>query len=120
MDLLIEAAKREGRSEAISRLTKGSADRRHWLNVLLPKGGTEGTSWIDLGEDFEKLIRYEAHLERQFERKLQQFVAWRRAKGELPVPRRSDSGGINLAELLDRAEAFRGTCGQECGCAGNP
>jgi hypothetical protein len=54
---------------------------------------TDGTSWVGLGEDLEKLARYEAHLERQFERKLQQFVAWRRAKGELAVPGRPDSKG---------------------------
>jgi len=33
-------------------------------------------------EDLRKIIDYEAALERQFERKLQQLVAWRRAKGE--------------------------------------
>jgi hypothetical protein len=32
--------------------------------------------------DVRKISRYEAHLERQFERKLRQLVAWRRAKGE--------------------------------------
>jgi len=33
-------------------------------------------------EDLRKIMDYEAVLERQFERKLQQWVAWRRAKGE--------------------------------------
>ena len=33
-------------------------------------------------EDLEKIMRYEAALERQFERKLQQLVAWRRARKE--------------------------------------
>ena len=33
-------------------------------------------------EDLSKIMDYEAALERQFERKLQQLVAWRRAKGE--------------------------------------
>lgn len=33
-------------------------------------------------KDLEKIVRYEAALERQFERKLQQLVAWRREKGE--------------------------------------
>jgi hypothetical protein len=33
-------------------------------------------------EDLRKIMDYEAALERQFERKLQQLVAWRRAKGE--------------------------------------
>jgi hypothetical protein len=32
-------------------------------------------------EDLDKVMRYEAALERQFERKVQQLVAWRRAKG---------------------------------------
>jgi hypothetical protein len=38
------------------------------------------------GEVLDRIIRYESHLERQFERKLQQFVAWRRAKRETPGP----------------------------------
>jgi Asp-tRNA(Asn)/Glu-tRNA(Gln) amidotransferase C subunit len=33
-------------------------------------------------KDLEKIVRYEAALELQFERKLQQLVAWRREKGE--------------------------------------
>ncbi len=33
-------------------------------------------------EDLSGIMAYEAALERQFERKLQQLVAWRRAKGE--------------------------------------
>ena len=33
-------------------------------------------------EDIERILRYEAALERQFERKVQQLVSWRRAKGE--------------------------------------
>ena len=33
-------------------------------------------------EDMEKIMRSEAALEPQFERKLQQWVAWRREKGE--------------------------------------
>ncbi|MBZ5671632.1 MAG: hypothetical protein LAO04_18130 [Acidobacteriia bacterium] len=33
-------------------------------------------------EDLDRLIRYEAHLERQFERKVQQFLVWRRTMGE--------------------------------------
>lgn len=35
-------------------------------------------------EDLEKIMRYEAALERQFERKVQQLVAWWRAQGEGP------------------------------------
>lgn len=36
-------------------------------------------------EDLDKILRYEAALERQFERKVQQLVAWRRANmGALP------------------------------------
>jgi hypothetical protein len=34
-------------------------------------------------EDLRKIMDYEAALERQFERKLQQLVAWRRSKGEV-------------------------------------
>lgn len=34
-------------------------------------------------EDLKKIIDYEAALERQFERKLQQLVSWRRSKGEV-------------------------------------
>jgi len=33
-------------------------------------------------EDLDKIVRYETSLERQFERKVQQLVAWRRVKGE--------------------------------------
>jgi hypothetical protein len=33
-------------------------------------------------EDLSRIMEYETALERQFERKLQQLVAWRRAKGE--------------------------------------
>ena len=33
-------------------------------------------------ENMERILRYEAALERQFERKVQQLVSWRRAKGE--------------------------------------
>ena len=36
-------------------------------------------------EDLTKIISYEAALERQFERKVQQLVAWRRAKGDAPA-----------------------------------
>lgn len=42
------------------------------------------------GDVLDRIMRYESHLERQFERKLQQLVAWRRAKGEPPTP-----GGSN-------------------------
>jgi hypothetical protein len=38
-------------------------------------------------EDLRKIMDYEAALERQFERKLQQLVAWRRAKGEVDTNR---------------------------------
>jgi hypothetical protein len=34
-------------------------------------------------EDLKKIMDYEAALERQFERKVQQLVAWRRSKGEV-------------------------------------
>ena len=45
-------------------------------------------------EDLNKIMRYEAALERQFERKVQQLVAWRRAKRE------ESPGGILEAEGL--------------------
>jgi hypothetical protein len=38
-------------------------------------------------EDLSKIMDYEAALEKQFERKLQQLVAWRRAKGEVDTNR---------------------------------
>ena len=37
---------------------------------------------IPAEEDMERILRYETALERQFERKLQQLVAWRREKKE--------------------------------------
>ena len=37
---------------------------------------------IPAEEDMERILRYEAALERQFERKLQQLVAWRRERKE--------------------------------------
>jgi hypothetical protein len=33
-------------------------------------------------KDLEKIMRYEAALERQFERKLPQLIAWRKDRGE--------------------------------------
>jgi len=33
-------------------------------------------------KDLEKIIRHEAALERQFERKVQRLVSWRRERGE--------------------------------------
>ena len=38
---------------------------------------------ISSHEDLSRIMAYEAALERQFEMKVQQLVAWRRAKGEL-------------------------------------
>lgn len=38
-------------------------------------------------EDLGRLIQYESHLERQFQQKLQQLVAWRRARGQLTLPK---------------------------------
>ena len=37
---------------------------------------------IPAEDDRERILRYETALERQFERKLQQLVAWRREKVE--------------------------------------
>ena len=47
-----------------------------------------------------KVTRYEAALERQFERKLQQLVAWRRAKGE-------SAGLEGTATRADRREEIK-------------
>lgn len=41
-----------------------------------------GSSLLLRAEDLDRLIHYEAHLERQFERKVQQFLVWRRTMGE--------------------------------------
>jgi hypothetical protein len=46
-------------------------------------------------KDLEKIMRYEAALERQFERKLQQLVSWRREKrdgGEMEAPQGAAGG----------------------------
>lgn len=48
------------------------------------------------GEVLHRIMRYESHLERQFERKLQQLVAWRRAKGEQHTPTGSDKEAGSL------------------------
>jgi hypothetical protein len=40
------------------------------------------TLLIPSKEDLDMIMRYETALERQFARKVQQLVAWRRAKGE--------------------------------------
>ncbi len=40
----------------------------------------EDAQLLPAEEDLDKVVRYEAALERAFERKLQQFVAWRRAR----------------------------------------
>ncbi len=44
-------------------------------------------------DDLDRLMQYETHLDRQFHQKLQQLVAWRRAKGQLALP--------NKAEIAD-------------------
>jgi hypothetical protein len=46
---------------------------------------TQDTQLIPCQNDLDRIIRYEAHLERQLERKLQQLVAWRRVKKEEPL-----------------------------------
>ena len=55
------------------------------------------------GEVLDRIMRYEAHLERQFERKLQQLVAWRRAKGEPAFPAGSDRQAGTAQEHASRA-----------------
>jgi len=47
---------------------------------------------IPTQEDLKKIMDYESALERQFERKLQQLVAWRRAKGELGTSGEATTG----------------------------
>lgn len=68
LDREIESFERLGRlyQERVERLTEPMKEAQ-----LLPRQ-----------QDLEKIVRYEAALERQFERKLQQLVAWRREKGE--------------------------------------
>jgi hypothetical protein len=50
-------------------------------NMPLPQA-VKDSQLIPAEEEMEKILRYETALERQFERKLQQLIAWRRAKGE--------------------------------------
>lgn len=62
-------------------------------------------------KDLEKIMRYEAALERQFERKLQQLVSWRREKregGEKEAPQgpaggQDDGAAIRGGLILHRA-----------------
>jgi hypothetical protein len=67
LDLEIESFERLARltQERVERLTEPMKDAQ-----LLPGQ-----------KDLRKIMRYEAALERQFEHKLQQLVAWRREKG---------------------------------------
>ncbi len=48
----------------------------------------EASSSLDGRAYLDRIIRYESHLEHQFERKLQQLVSWRKARGESMAPRR--------------------------------
>lgn len=50
-------------------------------NMPLPQS-VKDSQLIPAEADMERILRYETALERQFERKLQQLVAWRRAKEE--------------------------------------
>ena len=82
LDNLMRRAEKEGRKKAAggprdrSRQPQGGPDREVEIERI------EGGLGVVPGGDIDKVMRYEAHLERQFERKLQQLVAWRRAKEE--------------------------------------
>jgi hypothetical protein len=45
-------------------------------------------------ETLDKILRYEAALERQFERKVQLLVAWRKEKGDALVPSSEDANAV--------------------------
>jgi hypothetical protein len=51
-------------------------------------------------KDLEKIVRYEAALERLFERKLQQLVAWRREKGKGGEKEAAQSGASGHHEVM--------------------
>jgi hypothetical protein len=58
-------------------LTKLTQER-----VEPPSGPMMDPQLLPGQEDFEKIMRYEGHLERQFERKLKQLVVWRQVNGQ--------------------------------------
>jgi len=80
LDNLMRRAENEGRKKAAGGPRDGSRQPQGGPDSELHIEGTANRARILLGEDLDKVMRYEAHLERQFERKLQQLVAWRRAK----------------------------------------
>jgi len=80
LDNLMRRAENEGRKKAAGGPRDRSRQPQGGPDSELHIEGTANSARILLGEDLDKVMRYEAHLERQFERKLQQLVAWRRAK----------------------------------------
>lgn len=78
-------AARESFQESLSREIEAFAVRARALelakNMPLPQA-VKDSQLIPAEEDMERILRYETALERQFERKLQQLVAWRREKKE--------------------------------------
>ena len=78
-------AARESFQESLSREIEAFALHARALQLAksmpLPQS-MKDCELIPAQEDMERILRYETALERQFERKLQQLVAWRRAKGE--------------------------------------
>jgi hypothetical protein len=89
---LMRNAENEGRKKAAGGPRGRSMQRQGGPDSELQIEDIEDSPWLLPGEALDKVMRYEAHLERQFERKLQQLVAWRRAKGEgvsaPPIPDR--------------------------------
>jgi len=79
------SAARESFQESLSREIEAFAVRARALQLAkdmpLPQA-VKDSQLIPAEEDMERILRYETALERQFERKLQQLVAWRREKKE--------------------------------------
>jgi hypothetical protein len=78
-------AARESFQESLSREIEAFALHARVLQLaknMPPPQSMKDSELIPAQEDMERILRYETALERQFERKLQQLVAWRRAKGE--------------------------------------
>jgi hypothetical protein len=79
------SAARESFQDSLSREIEAFAVRARALQLAkdmpLPQA-VKDSQLIPAEEDMERILRYETALERQFERKLQQLVAWRREKKE--------------------------------------
>jgi len=77
---LTRRAENEGRNKAAARSPGRWGRWQVGLESEPQIEDIEDSPGFPPGEDLDKITRYEAHLERQFERKLQQLVAWRRVK----------------------------------------